>query len=82
MYGHQELINEGDIEVCGIVVLCHFSYGFMVFLIKNCSIAVLSSTTVHGFSRILSSGVLSNSGGVQSNFVWCFGEERFLTMTL
>ena len=52
MYSIRDYSKEGDIGVFGIAVLSHFSYGFMVFSIENCGIAVSPSTTVCGFSSI------------------------------
>ena len=39
-----EIIEEGDIGVCGIAVLVNFSCGISVILILNCVIAVFSKT--------------------------------------
>ena len=40
---------EGDIGVCGIVVLGHFSCGISGILISNCGIAVFSGAAGCGF---------------------------------
>ena len=41
--------KEGDIGVCGIAVLDHFSCGISVILILNCGIAVFSKPAGCGF---------------------------------
>ena len=64
-----------QIGVCGITVLSDFSYGFTVFSIHNCGIAVSSSTTVRVILAFWA-GVF----GKMSNFVRYFGEGTFLTM--
>lgn len=43
------LLDEGDIGVCGIAVLDHFSCGISVILISNCGIAVFSEPAGCGF---------------------------------
>ena len=42
-------LKEGDIGVCGIAVLDHFSCGISGFLISNCGIAVFSGPAGCGF---------------------------------
>ena len=42
-------LAEGDIGVCGIAVLDHFSCGVSGFFISNCGIAVFSGPAGCGF---------------------------------
>ena len=42
-------LKEGDIGVCGIAVLDHFSCGIPGFLVSNCGIAVFSGPAGCGF---------------------------------
>ena len=48
-----QFYNEGDIGVCGIAVLDHFSCGISGFLISNCDIAVFSGPAGYGFLSTL-----------------------------
>ena len=70
------MIKGGDIRVCGIVVLGHFSYGFTVFFIKNC--VVLQFHPVRRYTIIVLA-FWSAVFGKNSNFVRYFGEGSFLT---
>ena len=45
--------DEGDIGVCGIAVLDHFSCGISGFLVSNCGIAVFSGPAGCGFFSII-----------------------------
>ena len=45
--------KEGDIGVCGIVVLANFSCGISVISILNCDIAVFSESAGWGISGVL-----------------------------
>jgi len=46
-------IPEGDIGVCGIAVLDHFSCGITGILIPNCGVAVFSGPAGCGFLAFL-----------------------------
>ena len=47
--GLETNFSEGDIGVCGIAVLDHFSCGISGILISNCGIAVFSGAAGCGF---------------------------------
>ena len=49
----RNIFKEGDIGVCGIAVLDHFSRGISGNLITNCGIAVFSGLAGCGFFSIL-----------------------------
>ena len=47
-------LEEGDVGIFGFADLANVWFGFSVFALKNCGFSVLGSSTVCGFSRILS----------------------------